>query len=921
MKFERIYSYNPVVDIAQVIASKREHATRLASRLPEELRSMVYSGNDGLRTYARLILAATPRVMQLLQDELAEIRYYSDPAARAKYIRRLLEKHSGDLWAAIYESAGKIVIPNLMKEYNIPQDKAEDAFAQATQDLFDSDEISRSIESTLAGKESGNSNKKTIFDRLFEYNPGKTEEDNGLQNWLNKAVELRAKTILLIEHRRRGRDVNLDAEAPEAAGNTFGDLVADPTQDEQFADVEERASRSFDDQTLISEGLHRVVKIRDFAKQFAEAKAELGDKANEMPQIAISEKQVNHLIGLAKLMVQAHASGDEVELENLNDQCDRIFGRLEQLETKDTRLDSFNQKEDQKRKRYLLPWLGENAIRKSKGQSLLQWSSTYAPPTTEELESYNLTPEDVFLTDAYKGKIEKRNEGLENKRDQRRKQIDFLDQQTAYDRMDAARNSLLPHLYRSWEYPGLDPKERSRLKQSIGGGLIKPVSELHRGIGHPEMAGELFGENADYSQMDKERLWSHLLMDAAMATHDRSLFDIKNNIKLPKGSDKVAITRFVEHVKTSPIYQIDPKFFQAKLEAFMSKSSSFTALNQRIDVYTRAGAYEQARYDSAGNKPWSELTSEDKDAMAMYVWNHYYREGVRQFRTIRDTDGKEEPTAPLARNTDVTNYLYRIRAEIERISRGEKKWVSTSTAEQANNKGHGKSEYVKRNSHDNGDHTGDFNWIQTGLWNDQGPLFDNQTAEAPQAQGAYDESELDMPELEDTEAPHLHAYSVRELVRFAQVYDDEGMHDEADLVDEVINQKLAEWKPKFSVRFVAANDSTRSKGLMFSEPLKPREVALFVFDKPARHAFWNKNVTYPLSLAFLDSEGDIVDFADLDAYQSDNVSPRIAAKYVVEAPKGAFRDLGISVGDKITLGTKEVTILRTAQKLTKFVNK
>ncbi|MFM9449637.1 hypothetical protein, partial [Streptomyces acidiscabies] len=77
--------------------------------------------------------------------------------------------------------------------------------------------------------------------------------------WLNKGVSLRAKTILLMEHRRRGKDVNLDAEAPEAEGNTFGDLVADPTQEDQFADVEERASRSYDDQALINAGLHRVV--------------------------------------------------------------------------------------------------------------------------------------------------------------------------------------------------------------------------------------------------------------------------------------------------------------------------------------------------------------------------------------------------------------------------------------------------------------------------------------------------------------------------------------------------------------------------------------------------------------------------------------------------------------------------------------
>lgn len=102
---------------------------------------------------------------------------------------------------------------------------------------------------------------------------------------------------------------------------------------------------------------------------------------------------------------------------------------------------------------------------------------------------------------------------------------------------------------------------------------------------------------------------------------------------------------------------------------------------------------------------------------------------------------------------------------------------------------------------------------------------------------------------------------------------------------------------EFKVRFVANNNSDRAKGLMFASPLDDDETALFVFPHSDRYGFWNKNVSFKLSLAFLDENQRIVDIKDLEAQSTQLVSPDKDAKYVVEAKGGAFDRLGIKTGD------------------------
>ena len=119
---------------------------------------------------------------------------------------------------------------------------------------------------------------------------------------------------------------------------------------------------------------------------------------------------------------------------------------------------------------------------------------------------------------------------------------------------------------------------------------------------------------------------------------------------------------------------------------------------------------------------------------------------------------------------------------------------------------------------------------------------------------------------------------------------------------------------KFSIRFVADNNKTLSKGLMFAEPLEEYETALFIFPEVGNYSFWNKNVSFPLTLAFLDSNFKIVDFKDMEAEQTESVYPKSNnVKYVVEANKDTFKKLGIQIGDFLVHKGEELVLRKSKE--------
>ena len=98
---------------------------------------------------------------------------------------------------------------------------------------------------------------------------------------------------------------------------------------------------------------------------------------------------------------------------------------------------------------------------------------------------------------------------------------------------------------------------------------------------------------------------------------------------------------------------------------------------------------------------------------------------------------------------------------------------------------------------------------------------------------------------------------------------------------------------------VAADYGTRMRGLMFRESMPVNAGMLFVFDEPGAQCMWMKNTLIPLSVAFLDSTGTIINIADMQPHSEQSHCAARPALYALEMNRGWFAQRGIKPGMRL----------------------
>jgi uncharacterized membrane protein (UPF0127 family) len=98
---------------------------------------------------------------------------------------------------------------------------------------------------------------------------------------------------------------------------------------------------------------------------------------------------------------------------------------------------------------------------------------------------------------------------------------------------------------------------------------------------------------------------------------------------------------------------------------------------------------------------------------------------------------------------------------------------------------------------------------------------------------------------------------------------------------------------------VAANYETRGRGLMHRKSLAPNGGMLFIFEGPALQCMWMKNTYIPLSVAFLDEQGTIINIEDMQPQTEDSHCARRPALYALEMTQGWFAQRGLKPGMKL----------------------
>jgi len=98
---------------------------------------------------------------------------------------------------------------------------------------------------------------------------------------------------------------------------------------------------------------------------------------------------------------------------------------------------------------------------------------------------------------------------------------------------------------------------------------------------------------------------------------------------------------------------------------------------------------------------------------------------------------------------------------------------------------------------------------------------------------------------------------------------------------------------------VANTEASRNQGLMGRASLRKNHGMLFVFAVADRHGFWMKNTLIPLSIAFLDEQGVIVNIRDMSPHSEQIHSADGATKYALEMDRGWFAARGIKPGRRV----------------------
>ena len=104
---------------------------------------------------------------------------------------------------------------------------------------------------------------------------------------------------------------------------------------------------------------------------------------------------------------------------------------------------------------------------------------------------------------------------------------------------------------------------------------------------------------------------------------------------------------------------------------------------------------------------------------------------------------------------------------------------------------------------------------------------------------------------------------------------------------------------------------------MGRESLGPNEGTLFVFESSGVHCFWMRKTPLPLSIAFIDDDGRMVDIARMAPLSEKNHCPGTSVRYALEMEQGWFEKRGNPVGHRPEAGRtlRKQTLKRAAGSL------
>lgn len=99
---------------------------------------------------------------------------------------------------------------------------------------------------------------------------------------------------------------------------------------------------------------------------------------------------------------------------------------------------------------------------------------------------------------------------------------------------------------------------------------------------------------------------------------------------------------------------------------------------------------------------------------------------------------------------------------------------------------------------------------------------------------------------------------------------------------------------------IVTTEEKRVLGLMYRSALAQNQGMLFIFDQTRIYPFYMKNTKIPLSIAFIDSNGLILDIQQMTPFDEQTEHyPNKPFLYALETNQGWFLEKRIKIGDTV----------------------
>jgi uncharacterized membrane protein (UPF0127 family) len=105
--------------------------------------------------------------------------------------------------------------------------------------------------------------------------------------------------------------------------------------------------------------------------------------------------------------------------------------------------------------------------------------------------------------------------------------------------------------------------------------------------------------------------------------------------------------------------------------------------------------------------------------------------------------------------------------------------------------------------------------------------------------------------------------------------------------------------PRVTPLEVARTPQEHEVGLMYRQSLPADGGMVFVYDHQATEGYWMHNTLIPLSIAWIDQNGTIVDIQDMQPETDDVHVPAAPYWYALEVNQGWYFQHGVGVGQQV----------------------